>query len=224
VTRPRIIFHACANRLAAILMKLLFGCVARVRVVRPESANRAGGFLLSSNHISHFDPLIISGLVRPKIDWMALAEFFSIPFLGHFRRAVDAFPAARDRADRATIRTAIERLKAGRIVGVFPEGGIRDGARSLLPLRRTPDLDRIRGVGPVLKPKAKHSFCLAPSMSILLSCAINFVTPACRTFGFRKRFAVSTPFRSSPLENLTSKNARSLTGRMIRLARQQLSR
>jgi 1-acyl-sn-glycerol-3-phosphate acyltransferase len=76
--------------------------------------------------------------VRRKIDWMAMAEFFPIPLLGHFLRAVDAFPADRHRADRATIRSAIERLKNGRIVGVFPEGGIRDGARSLLegaPLR-----------------------------------------------------------------------------------------
>src|SRR5207245_9404995 len=47
-------------------------------------------------------------------------------------RAIDAFPAERDRADRKTIRTAIERLKGGRVVGLFPEGGIRDGARSLL--------------------------------------------------------------------------------------------
>ncbi|HET9419138.1 MAG TPA: 1-acyl-sn-glycerol-3-phosphate acyltransferase [Chthoniobacterales bacterium] len=119
-------------------MKLLFGCVARVHVVRVETANREGGFLLAANHISHFDPFIISAVVRRKIDWMAMAEFFPVPIIGLFLRAVDAFPAARNRADRATIRTAIERLKAGRIVGVFPEGGIRNGACSLLegaPLR-----------------------------------------------------------------------------------------
>src|SRR5712691_3408612 len=63
---------------------------------------------------------------------MAMAEFFPMPIAGLFLRAVDAFPAARDRADRKTIRTAMERLKDGRIVGVFPEGGIRDGANSLL--------------------------------------------------------------------------------------------
>src|SRR5438876_12233641 len=69
---------------------------------------------------------------------MAMAEFFPLPIVGLFLRAVDAFPAARDRADRKTIRSAIDRLKNGRIVGVFPEGGIRDGASSLLqraPLR-----------------------------------------------------------------------------------------
>ncbi len=119
-------------------MKLLFGYSSRIYVVDCEHINRAGGFLLASNHISHFDPPIISSVARRKIDWMAMAEFFPIPGLGHFLKAVDAFPAARDRADRKTIRSAIERLKDGRIVGVFPEGGIRDGARSLLggaPLR-----------------------------------------------------------------------------------------
>ena len=132
------LFHSFANYAARSLMRLLFGCVARVRVLRCENANRSGGFLLAGNHISHFDPFIIASVVRRKIDWMAMAEFFPLPVLGFFLRAVDAFPADRDRADRATIRTAIERLKAGRIVGIFPEGGIRDGARSLLegaPLR-----------------------------------------------------------------------------------------
>ena len=132
--------HLCqfANRAAALLMKLLFGCVARVRVLGSENVNRTGGFLLAANHISHFDPFVISSVVRRKIDWMAMAEFFRFTVVRFLLRAVDAFPADRDRADRKTIRTAIERLKDGRVVGLFPEGGIRDGARSLLegaPLR-----------------------------------------------------------------------------------------
>src|SRR3984893_9409849 len=132
------IFHSLSNRAAALLMKLLFGYSSRLRVIGRENVNRAGGFLLASNHISHFDPFIISSVVRRKIDWMAMAEFFLLLLLGFLLRAVDAFPAERDRADRKTIRTAIQRLKEGRIVGLFPEGGIRDGARSLLdgaPLR-----------------------------------------------------------------------------------------
>ena len=119
-------------------MKALFGYSSRVYVIGLENTKGDRGFLLASNHISHFDPLIISSVVRRKIDWMAMAEFFPMPVVGSFLRAVDAFPAERDHADRTTIRTAIERLKNGRIVGVFPEGGIRDGAKSLLegaPLR-----------------------------------------------------------------------------------------
>jgi 1-acyl-sn-glycerol-3-phosphate acyltransferase len=125
-------------RTGKLLVKLVFGCVAHVRVLGRENANRTGGFLLAANHISHFDPFLISLMVRRKIDWMTMAEFFRSPGLGFLLRAVDAFPADRDRADRKTIRTAIERLKDGRVVGLFPEGGIRDGVNSLLegaPLR-----------------------------------------------------------------------------------------
>jgi 1-acyl-sn-glycerol-3-phosphate acyltransferase len=120
------------------LVRFVFGCVARIRVLGRENAIRAGGFLLASNHISHFDPFLISLPVRRKIDWMTMAEFFRPPALGFFLRSIDAFPAERDRADLKTIRTTIDRLKNGRIVGIFPEGGIRNGARSLLegaPLR-----------------------------------------------------------------------------------------
>src|SRR6266513_4317593 len=125
-------FHSFANRIAALLMKALFGCVARVHVVRSENANHDGGFLLAANHISHFDPFIISSAIERKIDWMAMAEFFRFPLLGFLLRAVDAFPADRDHADRKTIRTAIERMKSGRVIGLFPEGGIRDGPKSIL--------------------------------------------------------------------------------------------
>jgi 1-acyl-sn-glycerol-3-phosphate acyltransferase len=127
------VYHA-----AKFLVRFVFGCVARIQIIGRENANRAGGFLLASNHISHFDPFLIGLRVGRKIDWMTMAEFFRPPALDFFLRSIDAFPAQRDRADLKTIRTAIDRLKSGRIVGIFPEGGIRDGARSLLegaPLR-----------------------------------------------------------------------------------------
>jgi 1-acyl-sn-glycerol-3-phosphate acyltransferase len=133
-----------------LLVRFVFGCVARIRVIGREHGNRAGGFLLASNHISHFDPFLIGLAVRRKIDWMTMAEFFRAPLLGVCLHSIDAFPAERDRADLKTIRTAIERLKNGRVVGIFPEGGIRDGARSLLEgaaLRRgAATLSQIAGV------------------------------------------------------------------------------
>ena len=140
-------------RAGKLLVRLLFGCVARIRVLGYGNENPGGGFLLAANHISHFDPFLVSLTVRRKIDWMTMAEFFRPRVLGFLLRAIDAFPAERDRADLKTIRTAIERLKNGRVVGLFPEGGIRDGTRSLLegaPLRAgASTLAQIAGV-PIL--------------------------------------------------------------------------
>src|SRR4026208_890238 len=115
-----------------LLVRLLLRGVTRARILRHENTNRPGGFLLAGTPISHVVPFIISSVIEQKIDWMTMAEFFRPPAVGFLLRAVDAFPADRDRANRKTVRTAIERRKEGRIVGLFPEGGIRDGARSLL--------------------------------------------------------------------------------------------
>jgi 1-acyl-sn-glycerol-3-phosphate acyltransferase len=128
----RSFFHLVAYHATRLAAKCLFGCVAHIRVLHRQKGNRPGPFILAANHISHFDPPIIATIVRRKVDWMAMAEFFPYPVLGHILRAINCFPADRHRADRGTIRTALDRLKRKRIVGMFPEGGIRDGANSVL--------------------------------------------------------------------------------------------
>jgi len=91
-----------------------------------------GPFLLASNHISHFDPPVITSMLPFKIDWMAVVELFQHPLAAAYFRSVDAFPTDRSKADIGAVRTALARLHRGHVVGIYPEGGIRDGARSVL--------------------------------------------------------------------------------------------
>lgn len=121
-----------AYKLTVWFLRALLSPFVRVRVLHPERARRAGGCLLACNHISHFDPPLISARIGRKIDWMATAGLFSNRFLGAWLRAADTFPVDRSKADRASVRTALDRLAKGRMVGLFPEGGIRDGAASIL--------------------------------------------------------------------------------------------
>jgi len=85
-----------------------------------------------ANHISHFDPFFLSHSFRRVIDWMTTEEFYENPFEAAWLRAVNTFPVNRKRPDRRALRIGIERLKAGRLVGVFPDGGIRAGETSIL--------------------------------------------------------------------------------------------
>src|ERR1700756_1434861 len=78
----RFAFHSFANFVARKLVRLIFLPIAPVRVWQAENADRKGAFLLAANHISHFDPPIISSVIRRKVDWMAMAEFFPVPVLG----------------------------------------------------------------------------------------------------------------------------------------------
>jgi 1-acyl-sn-glycerol-3-phosphate acyltransferase len=103
-----------------------------------ERSAAEGRWILASNHISHFDPPLLSVAARRQVDWMAMAELFSQPWAAAWLRSVDAFPVNRWRADRAAVRAALERLSRDRVIGMFPEGGIRDGEHSALggaPLR-----------------------------------------------------------------------------------------
>ncbi len=128
----RSFFHYVAYHLTKWAAKGLFACVTRIRVLHQAEAQDPGPFILAANHISHFDPPILAAIVRRKVDWMAMAELFPHPVLGHVLRAIECLPTDRHRANRATIRDAINRLRRGRIIGMFPEGGIRDGIGSVL--------------------------------------------------------------------------------------------
>lgn len=57
---------------------------------------------------------------------MAKSELFGIPILGSVMRAFGAFPVRRGEPDRAALRTAIQFLKAGEVVGMFPEGALTE--------------------------------------------------------------------------------------------------
>lgn len=124
--------HWLAYTISRVLVKLIFALLGKIYVLRGENSAISGPFILAANHISHFDPPLITAVTRRKIDWMATAEFFEHPVARFYFWAVDTFRTDRFNVDRAAVRTTLERLKRGRVVGIFPERGIRAGERSVL--------------------------------------------------------------------------------------------
>jgi 1-acyl-sn-glycerol-3-phosphate acyltransferase len=115
-----------------LLLKGLLASVTKTHVLHRERTRLPGGWLLVSNHISHFDPPFLTVAAARKIDWMATRELYAPGLVNWWMHAVDTFPVDREKVDRAAVREAVSRLQRGRVVGIFPEGGIRDGARSVL--------------------------------------------------------------------------------------------
>ena len=92
----------------------------------------AGPWILASNHLSHFDPpLLASAFTRP-IDFLAMRELFHPAWFGFLMEKCNVIPISRERVDTKAFKIALLRLKAGRIVGIFPEGGLRAGKTSVL--------------------------------------------------------------------------------------------
>lgn len=118
--------------LSRLTAKILFGLFAKTWVLHAERTNSSEPFVLASNHISHFDPPILSVAAMRKLDWMAMIELFENKWAARYFRAIDTFPTDRAKIDRAAVKTALHRLKRGHVVGMFPEGGIRAGSNSVL--------------------------------------------------------------------------------------------
>lgn len=116
--------------------KSLLGSVlatsCRVHVLGREHTARKGPWILASNHISHFDPPLLSGISHRPVDWMAMEELFKNATFAFLLRRVGAFPVSRGKPDRTALRIAGDRIKTKRVLGIFPEGGIRDGEASIL--------------------------------------------------------------------------------------------
>lgn len=128
-TAPQAVFY----RAVWLLGYPHFRLASRPRVLHRERVRRlSGGFLLAANHVSPFDcPLLM--MVTPRmIWWLSVAEFFQRRWSRWFLTALGAMPLDRNRPDPRTVRRVVSHLRAGRVVGIFPEGRLRPGADSVL--------------------------------------------------------------------------------------------
>jgi 1-acyl-sn-glycerol-3-phosphate acyltransferase len=97
-----------------------------------ELVPRTGPGLVVSNHISHFDPPFLTAKFPRVVHFMADKPLLRIPVLGKMMEWGHVFPIDRTKNDRSALKTAMARLEAGNMVGIFPEKGIRQGATSVL--------------------------------------------------------------------------------------------
>ncbi len=114
-----------------------------------ELVPKSGPLLLCSNHVSNYDPLLLGATVPRLMHAMAKAELFRNPLLARYLRACNVFPIRREEADAAALRTALNVLKDGGVVVLFPEGHRSHGAR-MRPFSRGAGYLARRSGAPVL--------------------------------------------------------------------------
>jgi len=114
-----------AGRLNVIWRINRFYCQAvhRARFVNKHHIPTSGPVLLVANHTAGIDPSLIQSPVQRRIRWMMAREMM-VGILGWFWRTLDIIPVDTEQNDRRAVRQAVEALKAGQVVCIFPEGGL----------------------------------------------------------------------------------------------------
>src|SRR3990172_308380 len=131
---PFYLYHYSLKIVCWLIAKLYF----RFRYFGREHVPRSGAVLLLSNHQSPLDPVLVGrGSPRP-LYYLARRSLFFWP-LSWLIRSLGAVPVDREGTSPSSLKIAVEILKQGEALVVFPEG------------TRTVD----GNIGPL-----KHGFCL----------------------------------------------------------------
>jgi 1-acyl-sn-glycerol-3-phosphate acyltransferase len=125
-------FYAIAHLIARILI----AAVARVHLEGAEHLRQPPPFILATNHLTSWDPPLIFAITprRVRITVLAADKWRKVlPILVLFN-LMGAIWVKRGEVDRAALRQCVASLRAGRCIGMSPEG-TRSRTGGLLPGR-----------------------------------------------------------------------------------------
>ncbi len=106
-----------------LMVKLFY----KVRPYGLENIPRTGGALLTPNHISFVDGVLLLITVPRPIRFIIYADFVQNPKLNWLAKIFDVIPIKADSGPKTLIqslRTATEALRNGELVCIFPEGAL----------------------------------------------------------------------------------------------------
>lgn len=107
----------------------------RVHFTNAAPSELKSGALLVANHRSSVDPFFVQLAARRRVHWMVAREYVEHPVFGLILKAAQVIPTNRSGMDTAATKAAIRLTKAGRLVGMFPEGRLNHTREPMVSVR-----------------------------------------------------------------------------------------
>lgn len=108
--------------LALGIAKAFFYLKYNIKVEGKENLPENQAAIFVSNHRTYADPPLIAICSWRRFSFMAKEELFKNKIFGGLIRSLGAFPVSRGKGDMKVIDTAVERVRSGQNLAVFPEG------------------------------------------------------------------------------------------------------
>lgn len=87
---------------------------------------RHGGAIVVANHNSTLDPFVLTSTSPNRIPGFMIAiEFTKIPGFKSLVKAIECIPVTRSGQDTSSVKAALRHLQQGKLLGLFPQGGVR---------------------------------------------------------------------------------------------------
>ena len=125
------LFYKLVKPLLIFLIYVLF----RPTVVGRENIPKEGPVVLAGNHTKWVDPEMLCAVVRKRqVHFLAKIELFKGP-VSIISKGMGAIPVDRKNHDKKALNNAIESLKEGLCIGIFPEGTINRTDDVIMPFK-----------------------------------------------------------------------------------------
>ena len=118
------------NILRAVLW-LFTHLICRYRVTGREHVPLEGPLLIIANHLSWYDPFLISIVLRRRVWFFAKIEIFKWPIAGFLAQLTGQIPVNRGAGDRAALVKGLAYLREGKALVIFPEGTVERQERMI---------------------------------------------------------------------------------------------
>jgi 1-acyl-sn-glycerol-3-phosphate acyltransferase len=96
---------------------------------RPAPLPKSGPAILYSNHTCSADPAFLDGGSGRPLSFFLAREYYNISWLRWLFDYLGCVPVNRNGRDVAAVRQALRRLREGRVLCIFPEGGMSYAGR-----------------------------------------------------------------------------------------------
>ena len=112
------------------LIKIVYTIIYRPHFHGTENIpDKNKAYIVCSNHLSANDAIFMAWRLGQQTHFVAKEEIMKNPILRFFAKIFGVIPIRRGGADVGAIRKAIDAVKAGGVLGIFPQGTRRRGAK-----------------------------------------------------------------------------------------------
>jgi len=170
------IMRRLARAILIVIGRLLANLLFRITIEGAAHAPRAPhGLLVISNHFSWFDAPLLTFLLPFPPAYLIATEAQDKRWIGIFSRIFESIPIWRGQVDRQALTTAVNRLQAGHVIGIFPEGGINPELAALVASgQQIAELqgNMSRGAGQLIRAKSGVALLAAMSGTQIMPVAL----------------------------------------------------
>lgn len=112
------------SRFLLALGRLLSRIILKVEIIDAQNVPRNEPLIVVSNHFSWFDGPLLTLWLPVQPSFLIATESTRFWYWRLFVRLYNCIPIWRGRVDRRALQAALNVLRSGGVIGVFPEGGI----------------------------------------------------------------------------------------------------